>query len=347
MSKGGVRAECSSTTRPSDRYRSTPHQVGQDPRGVPGVDHRPGRIREDEVERPAPGEPPRRLRRVARHDLGPVLEAKRGHVGPEDRERLPRGFHQDRGRRAAREGLEPERPRAGVKVEDPRPLEPPRRGQDSEQGLAHAVGRGSGGLPLRRLERPRTQRTPGDPHDWWRRIHRVFAEGLAPALVCADGPCDRAGAHGAHRVPGALSIRTRFGRAPEREGHPRLRPVRLDERRRRSGRRADAGSAVTRAPVAGVVAGRDEPVVRDALSRAALPPYAQPVVPRSHRRPAPRRPLHMGHDGEGEGGRGQRRASPVGPRQASGRGERDVQREPEGPGRRSPPRPWPGASSGS
>ena len=272
----------------------------------------------------------RRPRRCARGPRAPA--PRRWPAG----RRAPRGTTRRAPRGGApRERLEGERAGAGVEVEHPRALDGPGRREDAEERLAHPVRGRPGRRPLG-ARRARERSVPPVMRMMvGARIQRVFAERRAPALLCANAPCDRAGAHGARRVPSSLPSAPALAEPPNGKATPVYVLSIWTNDVGRPGRRAHAGAAVARAPGAGLVAGRDEPVVRDALASrcVARPRPTSSCLDRIGDQ------LHADHYVWGtmarkKAGRGDRRAAPLEPRQAADRGERVVQRQPQGPERR-------------
>src|SRR6266508_6689147 len=104
-------------------------------------------------------EPLRELERVGAVNGRAVLQLERLDVGLQGREREPMDLDEVRGRGAARQRLEAQRPRAREQVEHAR--SPDRPLEDREPRLAHAVGGGAGAIADGRLE-PASSEFAGD-----------------------------------------------------------------------------------------------------------------------------------------------------------------------------------------
>jgi len=121
------------------------------------------RVGKDEIEALSPlPERSGRSGHVRGDDTNLVADTERLDVGVERRERLLRSLDEDDPPRPARESLQPERARPGVKIEHP--LGRGARPEDTKECFAHPVGGGTSEAPLRRLERARSVLPAGDPH---------------------------------------------------------------------------------------------------------------------------------------------------------------------------------------
>ncbi len=122
----------------------------------------PGGIAEDEVER---SREPGACALGALGEHGGALRLAEGlDVGAERRQRGAVALDEGGVRRTPAEGLEPERPRPGVEIQDRPAGDGALGGQDREEGFADPVGRRARGRPLRRLEDARAVDARGDAH---------------------------------------------------------------------------------------------------------------------------------------------------------------------------------------